>query len=129
MSETLRVVLVGHCTADAMYLTRFVRKHLPTAAIERANAEDELDAVIGQPALLLVNRVLDGRFDNSSGMDVLQRAQNGPATAMLISNYEEAQQAAVEAGTPAGFGKSQLGDPASAERLIAGARLVQPTAL
>ncbi|MCB1280720.1 MAG: hypothetical protein KDB18_04290, partial [Salinibacterium sp.] len=62
MSESIRVILVGHCTPDCMYLTRFVRKHLPSAAVERINADSELNAVIHEPALLLINRVLDGRF-------------------------------------------------------------------
>lgn len=127
MSQDLRVILVGHCVPDSMFLTRFVRKHLDGAEVERVNTDTALAEVIIQPVVLLVNRVLDGRFADSSGQRVVEHALKGPSVPMLISNYEEAQQAACEAGALRGFGKAELGKPASAQRLLAvAAKLTVP---
>ncbi len=117
MSEPMRVVLVGHCTADSMFLSRFIRNQLPEASVERVNSDAELDAVITVPAVLLVNRVLDGSFRDTTGMAVVVRSLAGGSVPLLISNYEDAQQQAVEAGAMAGFGKGQLGETQSGERL------------
>ncbi len=117
MSEPMRVFLVGHCTADFMFLSRFVRKQLPEASVERVNTDGELDAVIAEPAVLLVNRVLDGSFRDSSGMAVVVRSLAGGSVPLLISNYEDAQQQAVEAGATPGFGKGELGEAMAADRL------------
>jgi CheY-like chemotaxis protein len=41
----------------------------------------------------------------------------GQIPVMLVTNYEEHQQVAIEAGCVRGFGKLALGDPATAELL------------
>src|SRR5262249_46978859 len=71
--------------------------------------------------LVLVNRVLDYRGE--SGLDFISRVKEdeslrqGPV--MLVGNYEEAQQQAVERGALPGFGKSALGHPRTLGRLRA----------
>lgn len=119
MTQDVRVILVGHCVPDSMFLTRFVRKHAKGAAVERVNTDAALAEVIAQPMVLLVNRVLDGRFADLSGLLVLEQTLQGPAVPLLISNYADAQQAAIDAGALRGFGKAELGKPESAERLLA----------
>lgn len=103
----MKVVLVGHCGFDASSLTRIVREAIPGAVVERADSDAELDA-LGDAALLLVNRVLDGGFAASDGVELIARVrgEGGRARCMLISNYEEAQRRAVGVGAAMGFGKS-----------------------
>ena len=71
--------------------------------------------------MLLINRVLDGRFSaGGSGIDMIESIakQDDASPVMLISNYEESQQQAEAAGALPGFGKSQVGDPATKQRVI-----------
>ncbi len=121
MSRINRVVLVGHCGADSWSLTRAVRDALGDMDVATANNTSELDALAGPDALLLVNRVLDGRFDVADGIDLIGQVTScddaGPA--MLISNYDDAQAEAESAGAVRGFGKSDVSSPATGELLRA----------
>ena len=60
--------------------------------------------------LLLVNRLLDR--DQSDGLEIIKRVKANPELAatpcMLISNFDEAQHLALEAGAEVGFGKQRL---------------------
>jgi hypothetical protein len=117
-----RVVLVGHCGFDSGMLGEFAKRLVPGAEVLRINSQSSLDdACAGAgDALLLVNRVLDGRFAvGGSGVALIQSLaeQPDPPAMMLVSNYEDAQSQAVAAGALPGFGKSQLADPSLAERL------------
>jgi len=118
------VALVGHCGPDSWMLRSTVGRALPSAEIVMVN--DESDLVEGRFDLLLVNRVLDGRFDGGEmGVDligrVIERAGDscGPVS-MLISNFEEAQVDAMKVGAVRGFGKSEVNSE-SALDLIRGA--------
>ena len=69
--------------------------------------------------LVLVNRKLAA--DSSDGVDLLKRVKSDPQLAdrpvMLLSNFPEAQEAAVKAGAEPGFGKAQLDRPETVEKL------------
>lgn len=115
-----RVALVGHCGFDSGSLSRLAGQIAPQAEVVRVNDQQTLDTISGPGTLLLVNRVLDGRFDaGGSGVDLIRTYASDEAgsAAMLVSNYADAQEQAVEAGAMPGFGKSQIGDAATIERL------------
>lgn len=115
-----RIALVGHCGFDAGPLSRFAKEVAPHARVVCVNEQAELDDLMGSNTLLLVNRVLDGRFDvGSSGIELIREvaAQADWIPAMLISNYEDAQQQAQEAGALPGFGKSQIANAAVRQRI------------
>lgn len=101
------IVLVGHCTPDAFALTAAIRGAVPNATIERADSTDELNASLAGASLLMVNRVLDGSFPNTSGIDLISGLGEGAPSAMLISNLKDAQAQAEQAGAVPGFGKSE----------------------
>jgi ActR/RegA family two-component response regulator len=84
-----------------------------------ANDARSLESYASGDSLLLVNRVLDGRFETDSGLDLIARLRQRPdaPAMMLISNYAEAQSEAVRAGALPGFGKSNAHDPATADML------------
>ena len=116
-----KVVLVGHCGFDQGSIGRAVVKALPGVAVESVYDTADLDRHAGPEALLLVNRVLDGRFGTGSGVDLIAELsrRDNPPKMMLISNYPDAQAKAVEAGALPGFGKNALRDPQTAQKLQA----------
>jgi len=111
VSKLSKVLLVGHCGLDSGSLHQLVRSAKADVSVIMVNSQAELDRQANADALLLVNRVLDGAFEADDGIDLIGRlAKNGAKPAMmLISNYPDAQAAAVEAGAMPGFGKSQAG--------------------
>lgn len=122
MSETRRILLVGHCGPDTFMLRNAVQRFVPGAEVDVIASDAELEGAMRQADLLLVNRVLDGRFDAGMGVDLIERVRgqrpDGPA-AILVSNFADAQRAAEEAGAMPGFGKNDLYDPATGEKLRA----------
>ena len=107
-----KVVLVGHCGADMSYLRMAVTSALRGATVLAADDSTELDALIAEGAdLLLLNRELGWGFEQTEGVDVIRslRARHPNLRMMLVSNYAEAQAAAVVAGALPGFGKREIG--------------------
>jgi two-component system, chemotaxis family, chemotaxis protein CheY len=119
MPELRKVVLVGHCGPDMHMLKSAVSRSVPGASIVTANDAQTLQKHVGADSVLLINRVLDGRFDANGGVALIQElmASENPPVAILVSNYPDAQEAAVAAGARPGFGKSQLYAPATADKL------------
>ena len=119
VSSLRTVVLVGHCGPDMFMLKTAVGRALPEATIVAVNDVDALGEYRTPEALLLVNRELDGGFDSSSGIELIQQViqQDNPPAVMLISNYEDAQQEAIAAGATLGFGKTQLYDQSTTQLL------------
>ncbi|MEQ9617339.1 MAG: hypothetical protein RLN60_04815 [Phycisphaerales bacterium] len=117
-AETKRVGLVGHCMADTARLRGFILETLGEATDVVAIRDDaQLDADASD--VLLVNRILDGRFSAPNGLSLIKqiRRRDETRTAMLISNYADAQAEAERAGATPGFGKRQIGTDDAADRL------------
>ena len=106
-----KVLDVGQCNADNYRISELLtqnfdvrvdRSHSLAQAIESASKKTY--------DLILINRLLDA--DGSAGMDVLTSLKLNPSSAeipvMIISNFQDAQDLAVENGAVAGFGKSAL---------------------
>lgn len=107
-----RVVLVGHCGPDSSYLRMAVSSAGKDVKVTAADDERSLRRELEQgAALVLVNRVLDYGFETEQGVDVIRhfRGEFPAVPMMLISNYPEAQAAAVAAGAAPGFGKGEIG--------------------
>jgi two-component system, chemotaxis family, chemotaxis protein CheY len=120
-SAMTRVVLVGHCGADSGMLRSAVQRALPECEVTHVDRAKDLENKADGSSLLLVNRVLPGGLGESSGIDLIRRLQERDAphrpAAMLISNYEDAQRQAEAAGALPGFGKAELGQPETVEKL------------
>jgi two-component system, chemotaxis family, chemotaxis protein CheY len=107
-----KIVLVGHCGPDNSYLRMAVTSALRAATVLAADDAQELDALLLTGVdLLLFNRELGWGFDENEGVDVIRslRARHPNVKMMLVSNYAEAQAAAVAAGAMPGFGKREIG--------------------
>ena len=108
-----KVVLVGHCGADSSYLRiAVVSAGVAGAAVVAADDQEALEVALQNGAeLVLINRVLDWGFDEQEGVALLARLRHTHPLVkiMLVSNYPDAQQAAVAAGALPGFGKREIG--------------------
>lgn len=109
MTGKMRVLDVGQCGFDHSAIADFVHQTLD-AIVDRAETAADLDAHMARQRydLILINRILDA--DGASGLDIIKSIRNKPdcPPVMLISNFPDAQQAAIEAGAVEGFGKSAL---------------------
>lgn len=115
-----KVLDVGQCNADHFSISNLLSKHFEVE-IHRAHSHDDVVSVVADQSfdLVLINRLLD--VDGSPGMSVLQTLKSTEATletpVMVVSNYDDAQVAAIEAGAVQGFGKSKLNSPETVELL------------
>ena len=117
-----RILDVGNCGPDHAAICDMLTRWFDAELVRAHGSEDTLRALRDQAFdLVLVNRKLDR--DYSDGLDVIRQIKSDPQLAnvpvMLISNYDEHQQAAVTAGAVRGFGKLQLDSDETRERLAA----------
>jgi DNA-binding NarL/FixJ family response regulator len=121
------VLLVGHCGFDSGGLERAVRSAAPDARVEGVNSRKALDAKLDDASLLLINRQLDGSFgvpmgDHGDGVELIRElaaSENAPPC-VLISNFDDAQKAAEEAGALPGFGKKDVRAESAARSIRSG---------
>jgi two-component system chemotaxis response regulator CheY len=109
-----QVLSIGQCGADHGALARTLSRHFAATVVPAEDLNEALTQLrCGTFALVLVNRVLDA--NGSSGLEVIRRLKVEERLAsvpvMLVSNYPDAQEQAVQAGAVPGFGKSALGRP------------------
>ncbi len=109
-----RVLSVGQCCADHSSITRVFRTSFGAEVVPADSPRQALEQLRQETfALVLVNRVFDA--DGSSGLDLIRAVKTDDelrlVPVMLVSNYDEAQAQAVQAGAAPGFGKAALGQP------------------
>jgi CheY-like chemotaxis protein len=114
------VIDCGNCGPDHSAIRGKIQREFGAQVVQTHGAEDTLERLaVGPVKLVLVNRKLDR--DYSDGMDVIrqirsdERWQDIPV--MLVTNYVEHQQAAIQLGAMQGFGKLSLSDPQTTELL------------
>jgi DNA-binding NarL/FixJ family response regulator len=107
-----KVVLVGHCGADSSYLRIAVASAGTGVSAVSVDGEEALAAALEAGVdLVLVNRVLDWGYEEEEGVAMIARLRrtHPNVKTMLVSNYADAQQAAIAAGALPGFGKREIG--------------------
>jgi len=115
-----RVLNVGHCLPDHMAIEAMIQQHFNAEVVPAADADTALEALRNQAYdLVLVNRKLDR--DYSDGLEVIRRikadsAMHAPPV-MLITNFTDYQQKAIQAGAEPGFGKQALGSEEVLDKL------------
>ena len=115
------VLSIGQCRPDSAAISLYLKTHFG-ATVLTADLPDEALAILLKSSvdLVLINRLLD--MDSSDGLAILSqiRVSSKPdVPVMLVSNYAEWQEKAVEMGATYGFGKAQLNRPETRERLAA----------
>jgi two-component system, chemotaxis family, chemotaxis protein CheY len=113
-----KVALVGHCGPDSSFLRMAVSSADRSVQVLAADDSSELIKVLEQGVdLLLLNREMPYGFEDQEGVGLIRklRSTHPGVKMMLVSNYPEAQAAAVAAGAVAGFGKREIGTKRVAE--------------
>lgn len=110
----------GNCAPDFDAIRQLAESRFGATVLQSHGAEDALEILRARPVdLVTVNRKLDR--DYSDGLDVIRRIKEDPdvgsVPVMMVTNYEEHQQSAVDAGAVLGFGKLSLRDEATRQRL------------
>lgn len=116
-----RVLLVGHCVPDAYMLRNAVERFVPGAVVTNVNQQADLERELPDADLLLVNRMLDGYFHHSLGQVLIRSLAPNASFAgsmILISNLDDAQADAQAAGAMPGFGKANLYEDTTRDRLL-----------
>lgn len=128
MSKNVKIALIGHCGPDSSYLRMVCGQAAKGAQVLMADDDSELQDVLGQDVdLLLFNRELGYGFTHKMGVEAIKylRGLNPNLRMMLVSNYPDAQAAAVANGALPGFGKREIGSPRVIEAIRAA--LEQPS--
>jgi DNA-binding NtrC family response regulator len=115
-----RVLSIGQCAADHAAISRVLADQFQAAVIPVDNEEQASRELKRAPvSLVLVNRIFD--VDGRSGLEFLRgwKEREPHIPIMLVSNYEDAQKEACQAGAVPGFGKAALGQPAMLDRVRA----------
>ena|SRR5688572_22424189 len=113
-----KVALVGHCGPDSSFLRIAVSRVGKDVQVVSADDGRELKRVLENGVdLLLFNRQLDYGFDDTEGVAVIRKIRPNYANVrmMLVSNFPDAQAAAVAEGALPGFGKRELNTPKVAQ--------------
>ncbi len=109
MTQPLRILDVGQCGFDHSAIADVAHKQTG-AIVEQAGSAAQAVAILASQSydLVLINRILDG--DGTSGVDLIAQLKTNPncPPLMMVSNYPDAQRAAVKAGALEGFGKNAL---------------------
>jgi hypothetical protein len=126
-----KIALVGHCGPDSSFLRIAVAKAERDATVLMIDDDSDLKRALDDGVdLLLLNRQLDYGFDEREGVALIRklRANYPGVKTMLVSNYPDAQTAAVAEGALPGFGKREIGSPRVNELLRNALRQEQPQA-
>jgi two-component system, chemotaxis family, chemotaxis protein CheY len=113
-----KIALVGHCGPDSSFLRMAVSSADRSVQVVAADDSSELNRLLSDGVdLLLLNREMPYGFEDDEGVAVIRRLRPLYPTVkmMLVSNYPDAQAAAVAAGAVPGFGKREIGTRRVAE--------------
>ncbi|EGF25373.1 response regulator [Rhodopirellula baltica] len=118
MAKTL--VDCGNCGPDFNAIRQMVTSHFDAAVLQTHGAEDTIELLKKREVdLVTVNRKLDR--DYTDGLDVIKQIKSDPDLAkvpvMLVTNYDEHQEAAMNEGAERGFGKLEIGSDKTIEQL------------
>ena len=116
------VLDVGQCVPDHAAIRRLLETNFDVNVVQAHESADALGQLRrGKFDLVLINRKLDA--DYTDGIEILKQIKSDPELApvpvMLVTNYPEHQELAVAAGAILGFGKKELRDGATLEKLRA----------
>ena len=116
-----RVLDVGQCDPDHATIKRYLTQQFGDVEVTRTRLPDDTLSALREAEydLVLINRKLDE--DYSEGLEILQTIKADPTLSsvpvMLVTNYEDHQDAAVKAGGERGFGKLEYEKPETRQKL------------
>ncbi|MGI9472959.1 MAG: response regulator [Rubripirellula sp.] len=110
----------GNCGPDFHSIRQMASSQFGASVIQSHGVDDTLKILKKQKVdLVTINRKLDR--DYSDGLDVAVAIKSDPETSsipvMLVTNYDEHQQTAMNAGCVRGFGKLEINEASTREAL------------
>jgi two-component system, chemotaxis family, chemotaxis protein CheY len=115
----MKVLAAGNCNFDSSAIRKTFQS-FPQVELVFCDSADEVWEVIAKTEfkLVLLNRVFDQTDER--GIDLIRKIKTEMPQSpnlMLISNFDDAQAAAVAAGALPGFGKSALASESVRQQL------------
>jgi two-component system, chemotaxis family, chemotaxis protein CheY len=115
-----RVLDVGNCAADHGSIRALLARQFAAEVVQADSAAEALEVLRREAFdLVLVNRVFD--VDGDDGLEFIRAVKSDAALAptpiMLITNYPDFAQEAVQSGAAPGFGKRDLGSAETVKKL------------
>lgn len=115
-----RVLDVGNCSFDHGSIKSLVEDNFDAVVVQANDADEASRQLAGSGFdLVLVNRVFDR--NGASGLDLIRElashVDSSAPPVMLVTNFDDYQDQAVQLGAIRGFGKSELKDRATLDKL------------
>ena len=113
------VLIVGHCDADNPLITSLVEKNFSAKVTREKLLKKAIGCLEKQDYdLVIINRI--GAFDQEEGLELIKEIKkdgrfNTPL--MMITNFKEQMDKAIESGAVQGYGKDKLYDEETVELL------------
>ena len=113
------VLVVGHCDLDNPQITSLLEKNF-SSKVTRVKLLKKVMEYLEKHDydLVIINRI--GAFDQESGLELIEKIkENGrfKMPLMMVTNYKDQMDKAVEKGAVPGYGKDKLHDKDTIELL------------
>ena len=113
------VLIVGHCDLDNPQITSLLQKNFSTNVVSVKMLKKVIEHLEKQDYdLVIINRI--GAFDQESGLELIEKIKvdgRFKSPLMMITNYKDQMDNAVEKGAVPGYGKDKLYDKDTIELL------------
>ena len=113
------VLIVGHCDLDNPQITSLIEKNFSAKVTRLKLSKKAIEYLEEQNYdLVIINRI--GAFDQESAIELITKIkQDGRFNVplMMITNYKDQMDKAVEIGAVPGYGKDKLHDKETLELL------------
>ena len=113
------VLIVGHCDLDNPQITSLLEKNFSTNVTRVKLLKNVIEHLEKQDCdLVIINRI--GAFDQESGLELIEKIKvdgRFKSPLMMITNYKDQMDMAVEIGAVPGYGKDKLHDKETIELL------------
>ena len=113
------VLVVGHCDLDHPQITSLIEKNF-SAKVTRVKLLKKTVGYLDKQDydLVIINRI--GAFDQKSGLELIREIKEDgrfKMPLMMVTNYKDQMDKAVESGAVSGYGKDRIYDKETIELL------------
>ncbi len=113
------VLIVGHCDSDHPQITSLIEKNFSAKVTREKQLKNTIECLDKQDYdLVIINRI--GAFDQESGLELIEKIKEDghfQSPLMMVTNYKDQMDKAVEKGAVPGYGKDKLHDKDTMELL------------
>ncbi len=106
------VLVVGHCDLDNPQITSLLEKNFSTKVMRVKLLKKVIESLEKcNYDLVIINRI--GAFDQGSGLELIEKIKEDGRfmmPLMIVTNYKDQMDKAIEKGAVPGYGKDKLHD-------------------